>query len=216
MKSWYEKHWKLKDIRVIPNARNSFVAGPPNDLLIKQMDELASKYTLVCSAGEVIAIKGLESLLHALSCDETLAWVHFGEGELLLALKAQSEKLGLSKRVLFAGYVPQAFQYLKHADVFAMPSRVEGFPLALLEAVYAGVPCVISDLPALRAIWKEGEVLFCNPSDPAMLARFIRKAQAEKASLTKAALHQYNTHYSPGLVVQQYLQLIRELCNHEA
>jgi glycosyltransferase involved in cell wall biosynthesis len=49
---------------------------------------------------------------------------------------------GVADRVHFAGYVPNVAEYLKAADLFLFPSRIEGMPNAMLEAMACGVPVV--------------------------------------------------------------------------
>ena len=54
-----------------------------------------------------------------------------------------------SARVKLCGRVPDPLPYLKAADVFVMPSSIEGFGVAAAEAMAVGVPCILSDRPAL-------------------------------------------------------------------
>ena len=67
-------------------------------------------------------------------------------------LRALASELGLGPRVVFAGEVPEAARCLAAFDVFAAPSRKEGLPLAVLEAMALGLPVVASDIPAHREV----------------------------------------------------------------
>ncbi len=67
-----------------------------------------------------------------------------GEGPIEAVLKTQAKALGIGERVKWMGYV-DPFPYYKSADVFVMPSRYEGMPNALLEAMSCEMPVILSD-----------------------------------------------------------------------
>jgi glycosyltransferase involved in cell wall biosynthesis len=101
-----------------------------------------------------------------------------GEGPLKADLLAQRERLGLGAVVHLAGFQPNPYPYLKHADLFVLPSRFEGLPLAVLEALAVGTPVVASDCPgALREILGDcPKARLAPPSDPKALAETILSA----------------------------------------
>lgn len=68
-----------------------------------------------------------------------------GEGSLRAELEKQAEELGISDKVFFAGRTERVWEYLCAMDVFVMPSRFEGMPMALVEAQCSGLPCVLSE-----------------------------------------------------------------------
>ena len=72
------------------------------------------------------------------------AWVCviYGEGKDREALEALVANLGLHERCLLPGITEHIDQELYASDVFCQPSRYEGFPLAVVEAMAAGLPCV--------------------------------------------------------------------------
>ncbi|MCW3798764.1 glycosyltransferase [Sphingomonas sp. BN140010] len=68
-----------------------------------------------------------------------------GEGPALAELSGLAAELGVSKSVSFLGFVQNPQTLMSQADLFVLPSRWEGFPLALCEAVLLGVPVIASD-----------------------------------------------------------------------
>ena len=68
-----------------------------------------------------------------------------GEGPLLGRIKEKIESLGLSNVVAFAGLQKDPAPFYSAMDVFVFPSLWEGLPLTLVEAQYAGLPCVVSE-----------------------------------------------------------------------
>jgi glycosyltransferase involved in cell wall biosynthesis len=74
-------------------------------------------------------------------------------------------------RVHFVGFDPQPQRYLSEATVFVLPSREDPFPLALLEALGAGVPCIGSDVDGIPEALAFGDAgLLVRVEDPSDLA----------------------------------------------
>jgi len=96
-----------------------------------------------------------------------------GDGPLANALRRQVQTLGLAARVVFTGRVPEA-QKVAHfqlADVFLFPSELEGFGLAVGEAMSCGLPVVSSDRGALPELVIDGQGGFvCRAGDRDALA----------------------------------------------
>ena len=68
-----------------------------------------------------------------------------GDGTDRESLQLRAQRLGLSEKVLFLGWVDLPQAYYSAMDVFALPSLFEGMPLTLMEAQANGLPCVISE-----------------------------------------------------------------------
>lgn len=68
-----------------------------------------------------------------------------GEGELYPYLKKLAEECNLREHVIFAGFQKNPFKVLARCDAMVLPSRFEGFPNALIEALSLDVPCVSAD-----------------------------------------------------------------------
>jgi glycosyltransferase involved in cell wall biosynthesis len=80
-----------------------------------------------------------------------------GEGSQSEWLRGRVAALGLTDRVRFPGWTRPIWPALASADLFVLPSRYEGFPSALLEAMAAGVPSIAVDCPSgPRAIIRDG------------------------------------------------------------
>lgn len=93
----------------------------------------------------------LYSHIEERSGDVTLAIA--GTGELLESMEKRARSRGL-ERVIFLGYIPEADKPDLYAcvDYYIMTSQYEGQPLSLLEAMASGLPCIVSDIPNLRAV----------------------------------------------------------------
>lgn len=68
-----------------------------------------------------------------------------GEGEQYKFLNNQIKNYGLENNVKLLGFKENPYLYLKRADFFVLPSRVEGFPNALIEALAVGLPAIVNN-----------------------------------------------------------------------
>ena len=80
-----------------------------------------------------------------------------GDGPELRSLRAMAEALGLSDRVHFAGFQARPEQFLHLMDIFALTSRLEGMPLAILEAWAAGLPVIASRVGGVPKLVAQGQ-----------------------------------------------------------
>lgn len=104
------------------------------------------------------------------------------------------------------------------ADIFALPSYVEGLPIALLEAMASGLPSIATDVNAIPEAIKNGETgLLVKAGDPAMLADAIetlakdlgfRKRLSEAGRLH--VLERFSVHDMSRIVLARYREAIRE------
>jgi glycosyltransferase involved in cell wall biosynthesis len=95
-----------------------------------------------------------------------------GDGPAEKALVAQARDLGVADRVVFHGLLKDPIPLLTQSRIFALPSRFEGTPNALLEAMASGMACVVSDASPgpLRLIEHGTNGLVVKVEDPEDLA----------------------------------------------
>lgn len=98
--------------------------------------------------------------------------LHFllaGDGPEEKMLREKAAALGIADRVTFSGYVADTRLVYLAADVLLMPSRYEGLPMTLLEAMAMGLPVVASQLDGIAEVIGDGREGFLVPSDDASL-----------------------------------------------
>jgi glycosyltransferase involved in cell wall biosynthesis len=155
--------------------------------------------------GQLIHRKGIDVLFHALaSLGSAFAWklVLIGDGEQRPYLEALAQDLNLSQNILFGGFQKDRLLFLNGFDVFVLPSRLEGIPRCLMEAMAAGRPVISSDIPGSTELVINGETGYTFPSEnPEQLARTIRLTATrynqakELAARGKQKIHQqYSAH----------------------
>ncbi len=103
----------------------------------------------IVSMGRLVEQKGHDLLIEACSrlSPESDNWslVIYGEGPLRDHLAGRAQHLGLADRVHFPGRADARLTVFEEADIFVLPSRYEGFPNALCEAMAAGLPVIAAD-----------------------------------------------------------------------
>lgn len=125
---------------------------------------------VIIAVGRLVHQKAFDRLVRAHAALRAQGLEHhlilLGDGPLREALVAQAKTLGVHDSVFMPGHQENVTDWLAHATVFAMCSRYEGFPLALLEALAAGVPAVAMDCPSgPREILQDGQVGQLVPAD---------------------------------------------------
>jgi glycosyltransferase involved in cell wall biosynthesis len=136
---WLEQHFTAK-VRVIPNA-------------LRTLPVLAEeRQLLIVAVGRLVRQKGFDLLLRAFARvgAEFADWqiVVLGEGAERPALLALRDELQLTSRVRFLGEDRDVEAWFARAGLVVQPSRFEGFPNAVLEAMALGAAVISADCPA--------------------------------------------------------------------
>jgi glycosyltransferase involved in cell wall biosynthesis len=169
--------------------------------------------------GRVVRQKGLDVLLDALSrLPDTASFelTIIGDGPLRAELAAQAARLGLDQRTHFVGWVGREDMpgALGRADVFVFPSRDEGMPNAVLEAMAAGLPVAATRISGNEELVADGETGFLvPPDDPAGLAAVLTRLVGDRSlcrRLGAAGRDKVVREYSWRIVAERYIALCRE------
>ena len=160
-----EQHIQLgapkERIRIIPNGitPEEFANLTPSARLLRDLD---NPEHLVLFVGRLVSYKGPQYLVHAIAdiLDEypSTKFVFIGQDD---GYGAELKRQATSERVLaqcaFMGQISdeKLKEFYATADVFVLPSSVEGFGIAALESIAAGTPVVLADLGGLSYILSE-------------------------------------------------------------
>jgi glycosyltransferase involved in cell wall biosynthesis len=138
----------------------------------------------------------------------------FGEGTQRKHLESLRAELGLARQVYLPGQVKDIFQQLSEADLFVMPSRIEGFGNALCEAMACGLPVIATDCMGPREIIRDGVTGVLVPTeDSQILAQVISELlnnTEKRLSLAKQA-REIMRRVSLEEVMKQWDGLLAEL-----
>jgi glycosyltransferase involved in cell wall biosynthesis len=138
----------------------------------------------VLAVGRLRAPKDFRTLVRAVAALEpdVCRVLVAGEGPDRPLLAAEIDALGLRGRVVLAGERHDVARLLAYAHVFVLPSRSEGHPVSVLEAMAAGVPVVASRVGGIPEQVADGETgLLVEPGDVDGLAAALRRLAADPA-----------------------------------
>lgn len=183
---------------------------------------LSADASVVATTGALIPRKNVETLLDATArmrsrpLELVLAGPESPFPEDRQRLEAALTKVPEDVRVLRTGSLapPRVAELLRTADLFVLPSRAEGMPNALLEAMASGLPCVASDIPGSRDVLAAGGGLCVPVDDAGALAEAADRLLAggnENRRLCAEARSVATASYGMDRVAATYLQLYREL-----
>ena len=137
---------------------------------------------LMGAIGRLEVQKGMDVLIRALAEVEDARLLVVGDGSERERLEELARAVGVSERVEWKGWSDTPRSYLGMLDVFALPSRNEGFPLALLEALLAGTAVVATDVGSVAEAIRDGETgLLVPPEDHVALAEALRRLVEDQA-----------------------------------
>lgn len=162
---------------IVHTVPNSWTAGEEAFGPARARAELGVSHEAfhVGFVGRLSQEKGPDVLLEALARLDGLDFVasFVGGGPLEAELHARCSEIGLGERVRWHGTTTAADRLLTAFDVVVLPSRTEGTPLVLLEAMERGVPVVATRVGGVPELVSPLEVELVSPEDPEGLARAI-------------------------------------------
>jgi glycosyltransferase involved in cell wall biosynthesis len=136
----------------------------------------ASMRPMVGALGRLTPQKGFDVLLRALVALPDVDALIVGEGPERPNLERLIDELGLGGRVRLPGSTEDPASLLRSIDALVLPSRFEALPLAVLEAMHAGLPVVASDVGSVAEAVVDGETGLLVPAgDEAALAVAVRR-----------------------------------------
>lgn len=164
----------------IPNAIGIRELNAVNELARNALEALFSKKPrlIVVAAGRLSPEKGFDNLIAAAasisSKTQGVGFVIFGEGPLRTQLTELIARNNLDEHFVLPGFSSDLEQLLPSADVFVIPSRTEGLPVVLLEAMSAGLPTVATVVGGIPEVIEDGvDGFLVPPNDVEQLSRMI-------------------------------------------
>jgi len=200
-----------------------FSPGPKPDELVRQYNLVADDFVLLFVGGldKAHYFKGLDYLLKAVAMigNSDIKLIVVGEGELKKGYEESAKRLGIEKRVHFAGPVSNEDLpgYYRLCDVFVFPSidKSEAYGLVALEAGACAKLTIASNLPGVRFVVKDNETgILVEPKNADELAEKIKYLlnNPERASeLGKNARQRIEAEFQWRVIVEKLENIYKAL-----
>ncbi|MBE0446823.1 MAG: glycosyltransferase [Actinobacteria bacterium] len=184
--NWYDSE---RFVPLNPESRNE----------IRERLNIDEDTFTVVSVGNCSRTKNHTALLGALaniSDKIKFLYLHVGEEEPGQPERHLAGELGITKQVHFLGFVEDISPILNAADVYVMPSLHEGFSIAAMEAMGAGVPSILADVPGLRDFKDIADgVFWVNPEAASLSEALITIASMPKEKRREIGLALHHAVY---------------------
>jgi glycosyltransferase involved in cell wall biosynthesis len=167
--------------------------------------------------------KGLDVLIDAVAlCTErglSLQLAVIGDGKHRAELEQQVARRELQQRIHFLGQLPgpeAVRKELDQADLFVLPSRTEGMPRAVIEAMARGLPCIGSTAGGIPELLAEEDMV--PPGDAAALARKIAEVVGDPERMTRMSIRNLSKArgYHHDILHQRKIAFLRYLKDQTA
>lgn len=194
----------------------------PCDMIMRKSKELidfhkeADHIYIVTICRIDYASKGLDRAIHALTLLKNekllknIKWVIIGDGNDMERLKSDISIAGLNEYILPLGAKVNPYPYLKHMDIFLLPSRYEGRPVVIEEALLLGVPCIVTHYSSASEQVTEGVNGYILNNDEESIYLGLKDILLNRGRIEKIRQGAQNTHCDEEVKYHQFLAMIEE------
>ncbi|MBO9593527.1 MAG: glycosyltransferase [Niabella sp.] len=199
----------------IPNPVPRVTAANRANLLMKkERYKIVSIASLIMSCKQQdLSIAVFSGIAHKYPQWDLYFW---GTGPDEKALRDLVNQQGLQDRIFFEGFTDNPMEKLKQADIFIFPSKFEGFPLALTEAMAAGLPSIgLRSCSGVNELIRHGENGFLA-SDSATLQQHLEVLISQPETRQQMGTHArlFMERYAPEYITEKWATLIRDIQPH--
>lgn len=215
----------FKSITVLPNPVDT--AALRQNIERDQPPETKSTLTLVC-VGRMTEEKGHRDLINAIvmaqaNWPNTNPAIHLqliGDGPLRVDLESLAREVRKPHSVEFCGTLSNVGPSIIHADALILPSRFEGMPNVVLEAMALGTPVIATRAGGTIELEREEPtILWANPQDPSSLAKAILSFASDRESAvqrTRAATRLITEHHKIETTCHKIEHYLAAACVNES
>lgn len=202
---YYKKRLPQKKLTYVYNTRN--IVNTPLSANEKEViTQFKKGFILIGINAALTDRKGIDQVIFALKKLPKHKLVIIGNGKSKHKLEQLCISENITNKVLFLGYKKDAFRYLPYYDIFALPSRNEGFGLTLIESAIFKKNVVCSDIPIFRELCPNHEVEFFQLENTQSLCNAILQATTNK-NLGDKLYQRYISAFSPEIFYNNYYSI---------
>lgn len=156
--------------------------------------------------GEISKRKNQEFLCKALQKLPNYRLILVGDGDERERVEALARKIGVTDRLEITGFTNDISKYLKEADIYVSASKIEGLPFNIMEAMYASLPIVASNVKGNADLLSEKSLYPYNDAD-----EFVNKVKSTPLGIVKYDMEKYDI----KTVLQENIELYVSLINNK-
>jgi glycosyltransferase involved in cell wall biosynthesis len=179
-------------------------------------DIFTDSFTIIC-IGRLAPEKNQILLCQALKeiqSEKTFKCFIIGDGPERTKIEHYVRFANLEQQIELTGFQSDVLSYYQKADVLVIPSRYEGLPLSLLEAMSLKIPIIATDIGEIHSILQDGKGLLFerdNLSDLVDKLSFAMVHQRELAQMAEKAFNFYQDNFSPQASIQALLNAYEDV-----
>lgn len=206
---------QVEQLSGLPDGSIRFI---PNGVPIPEQEELPrlpNSDFVIGAVGRLHRQKAFDVLIRAVAQLPAAHLVLVGDGEERIGLEQLAADLGIAHRVTITGWIEEASAYLRSFDVVAIPSRFEGLPLVLLEAMLTGRAVVASGVGSMPDVLENGRTgLVVAVDDADALADALRRLRNDpglRLRLGATAAEHARLRFTAAAMARNYERLYEDI-----
>ena len=215
-----EQVYRYKNPPIIPNGIPITDYAPNWDKRshFRQTYGIEPTAVIILHIGRFAHQKNHSLLIQAFAClhasQPLYLWL-VGDGELRPTIETLTQELGVAERVRFWGVRADVADILNAADIFTLPSKYEGSPMSVMEAMAAGLPVVATAVGGVPELVEDGVSGLLTPNEDfdalvAALQRLVDSVELRRR-MSNAALQRAREKFDIRHTVRAYEALYEEL-----
>lgn len=210
------KKFKVRQVEYIPGVGidvEKFYPNPCDRDKKRQELGINSDDIVLLSVGELNENKNHRLIIELLPyLKNNIFYVICGKGPLMEEYINLANKLGIQKRLKLMGYVNDTPNYYRIADLFVFPSKREGLPVSIMEAMASGLPIIATDIRGSRDLLGDSSnVLFSLDDDRDYIIKSINKLLKNRADVSKENVDRAKM-YNNQVIIKSFLMLLKKTC----
>jgi glycosyltransferase involved in cell wall biosynthesis len=222
------EYWRSYVAKMVPQNKVWIIPNPVEAKKFLELKEkgFERKKVIFLFAGAITSYKGIRDLLEAVQkardSMQTAKVRIIGDGDLMDECQKKVKEEQLDDTISFLGYVSEEekIRLFRTSDVFVLPSHMDAFPVAILEAMSAGMPVVSTMVGGIPSIVHEGETGFLVPPGDinALSQRMIRLIEDPdlREKMGQRAAKYVSENFDVELVARRLNELLESVVHGEA
>jgi glycosyltransferase involved in cell wall biosynthesis len=140
-----------------------------------------------------------------------------GDGPLKPKIEKEVNNMGLNSNITFYGFVNNPLSYIKAADVFILPSIIEGLPAVILEAMYCEIPVIAYNVGGISEIVVNGQTgWLIEKNDESGFKNTLDKVLGNHENISlriEMAKNMVTENYSNDIIADRFLSCYNDVIN---